>query len=305
MDNTEKIINFIGQEGYERVVDVMRILGVSFPEGFDIYSKGGFLTDSRPLRYKVSAEGSLIEGRTYAVPFCGDKSTLSELSFIDFDKSGYLEFGKKHEIIVFERDGITYKWHRNGNWHESISIEKNYRGIHGCFYRRDEGLTTSTLGVSGNYDFPYITSDLNTVKAEDKIMHTGESAPLEDYYEFFKRILFSENLRYKLPEGVQSEEYLHIVAKIFEDPINLFVYDTQFTDQSWRFDKERENAQVRYQTDLEDADEEYKRILGKAASSRKLAYHKATDIREAKLMEIDDREREYKEQLKLRKEGNQ
>lgn len=310
MNNLEKIKNIIGQEGLDRVLQAMEILGVSFPDNFEIYRKAGYF-DRCALSYKIG-DRDLDPDNTYAVVLSQEEIDEDNVNQRELDQIGFFEFNKYYQTIVFGINGMVYSWERTNptTEHFTISVgeKNNYKHqLSANLIGRDEGINSSTLAIEGKHEFPTIYSYIDYAEMKEHIYDgwgTDEDfiikEPIENYNEELRRVLTEKRFQCLVPDELQKPEYYALLMRMMKDPIDRIIYEMTLTDQSWRFEKEREAAQREYESALDKASDTYKKATAEAARARKWAGHAATDKRDARLDEIAKKEAEYKAQMKLR-----
>lgn len=275
----KRIEELIGEDALNRVFEVMKIFGISFPKSFDIYwsSYIGGLFDRCTLNKLYDHWSNL-----YAVALSDSEKPLDYVKIDILDKLGYFRFNKYTQEIAFIKDGVFFKWYRNKDGHEELNISKdkrdNYENNFTIFFnRRNEGISTSDIGTSHNHK-TIITSYVTSVNAVDFSGKT-ESVSIDNYFELFKRVLNGHSFNFIIPERLKQYDLIGLIVKIFEQPIKGVVYDIMNNDQSWRYESEancissrceaekRRAKEVRDET-VNNADELYEYEVGEAEKNK-------------------------------------
>ena len=295
-DNLEKIRELIGEEQLERVLEVMRILGVEFPSEFDVYGKD-FL-GSLSTKYSLD---KIQKGwyESFAIVLSGNKQKLDYLHGNELDKLGYFEFNEFYQQIVFVKDDIFFQWRRNEKGLESLTISKdernNFSNRFSVFLNKtNEGILSSYIGMSGQYDFPPINSYVTKVESHDRYSGFKQIAPIEQYFELFKYILNCPEFGYKIPESLRQEHLIKIIEQIFEKPINDLVYEVLNSDQSWRYEMEKESIISSCEFEKRQAKEKFDEAVNDAKRYYQWDLKGAEDKKDARLQELAVEAEEYK-----------
>ena len=310
-EKLECIKKVIGEEGYTRVLEVLKILDVEMPESFDIYRSGDYY-DHRPLLNRVNPE-NLDSETKYAILFSNNIESVSNIKGEDMDKIGFLDFNKNYQTISFIRDGYFYSWERFNPINEMIRISKerrdNYKNsISVSLEDSDEVLCSSRLKISSKSFFPTIYSNMDEVEVREETYDGWGSKdvfeikePISQYNSVFRKLLTEPSYQYIVSEGLNNKKVYNLLLKVMKGPIDRIIYNMTLTDQSWRFEKEIETIEAFYQSDLKDALKQYEEALEEAKRRKEDYINYAQSKRDNRLDEISALEAKYKSQFKLTK----
>ena len=272
----------------------MRIFGLNFPETFNIYEAQ--YNSKLDNKYPVNC---LYEDHylNYVVVFSGENQISEDTSLDVLNKLGRFEFDEVGQTLGFEKEGVVYEWSRS-NGHESLKIlgVAPYNigdEISVCFNERKDGICTSDLSLYRKYSSPIIRSYISQVKVVGEYTDFAEEAPSEQYLEFFKQLLRNEHFNYVIPNSLKNEQIMDIIAQVFEYPISNLVSGIKDDDQSWRFDKEREEILSLCESAKRKARSKKEEVIAMANKEYKWALDTAEREKEEKLQELDGRAKAY------------
>ena len=294
-NNLEKIRNFIGEERLNRAIEVMGILGLSLPEEFDIYWK---YWDDLSL---VSHQDELSESSqySYCVVLSGDRNLDQYTKQEVLDKLGYFEFTPRHTTVCKIIDGVFYEWENTADIHESLHIvpgkrHSSEKELHLCFNKRDEGTNTSDMYMDGVHRFPYLSSDIHSVRIYDRTIDINETAPLDQYFNLFQKLLTSPRFEFLVPASLRQEGIYSTILKIYKRPICEYVASIKTEDQSWRYDKEVKRVKYRCESEKEDAKKKFDKAVAEARRYYEYEVERAEDKKNARLAEVATEAEQYK-----------
>ena len=298
-ENTKKIL---GEKKYNRLLEVMRILGIELPEKLRVHNYYG---EGIEKDTESSLEG-IVEGdfNIYAILLSDVDKSVEELSKEELAKVGFVEVSDNKQSITFVRDGIYYHWEKKNDDYEHFEA----RGVDKSDYKDefdvsfilyDKNLKSSCVTTGGVRNFPTIRSYISDLReAEPNFgLDRGYLDTVDNYLPQVLKLLNEHS--FEIPEGLPADYLINTTMQLLEDPINELIYTLKNTDQSWRFEGERKSIYAEYDEKLRQAGFISCKTIEETAYRKKWAYHRATDEREEKLAKLAAQEKEYKSQLKL------
>ena len=315
-NNFEKVKNYFSEEEFNRILEVMSLFGVSFPDNFDIYNK--YRLDNRLAGKAYTKELQKDYYCHYAIVLSKpqENQDFNHLDEEALNELGYFEFMNEYKQLVVKKDGLCYKWARIGHGvHEGITITKTEEDnrdseLSVAFNLRDDGLISSDLTLYGTgysspsstwrhvfLASPVIRSYVTNVVAEDRELK--EEKVIEEYFDFFKSLLVNEHFSYTIPYSLRENSILSIIAKLFEYPINRLVSDLKSTDQTWRYEKEKKNVASTCKYEQEEAKAELDAAVAKAKRLYEYKVNKASEKQTSDLASLNQQEEAYKKTLSM------
>ena len=113
MANLEKVRNFLGQERFQRVLDVLKAFGLSLPNNFEIYS----VSRSYFERLEICKDNLDEEENyhDYAIILQENEHPLEfeQKDFSVIEGLPKIKFSDDKVEITVEKEGILYNWNKS------------------------------------------------------------------------------------------------------------------------------------------------------------------------------------------------
>lgn len=298
MTNLEKVRIFLGQERFQRVLDVLKAFGLSLPNNFEIYS----VSRSYFERLEICKD-NLDEEENYHDYAIILKESEHPLEFEQKDFSVIeglpkIKFSDDEVEITVEKDGILYEWFKEKECETIRCTNTETDGeLEISFKTFDDGIKTSELECE-RYFYPitYFLSEITEVQITKRINSEkteNKNFPIKEYYKVLEEYLNSDEYKQYIPKELNKAEVLSTILRVLKGAIDDLVYKLENENQNWRFTKELEKIEKEHKDALISADVDYQNTINSAKAKLEDATSEANQTKETKIRRLIQKQEKY------------